>query len=375
MGHQYVFRHKTESIQEYAADTFYGMVLQTINHVINLTLALVLVICSFPLMVIVAFVVKLQDGGDIFFKGTRLGINKKPFSMYKFRTLIPEANKLTKEELLTHQHNLETVSGKFLRDTRLDELPQLYNILKGDMVFLGPRPERPAIYEKFCKNIKGYDKRFTVKPGLIGYSQLLTPHNSPKRIRTFIDNSFLRKRHNVLLDIGLVVCTILIVIETIFRKLNKILWNKIIKSKVFSIYIEKRSLERVRLKMATVNVELETNSKKTVICAGKLIEINEDAFSMYCNTHINGDKLLFTLEIAHRIRKSLIKKCALCYGKVFRQERPVNDQYKYIYVVKYVPISPLHAYLINQYFLPKSLVQRDKLIYRALFFRLLPHNK
>jgi lipopolysaccharide/colanic/teichoic acid biosynthesis glycosyltransferase len=145
-----------------------------INTITNITLSTVLVFCSLPLLALVALVLRFKEGGPVFYRGVRLGMNKRPFIMYKFRTLVPGAESIMGAELLTRRlgsdQKLVTDFGKFLRDTRLDELPQLFNILKGDMDFLGPRPERPAIYERICKHIKGYDKRFDVKPGLIGYS-------------------------------------------------------------------------------------------------------------------------------------------------------------------------------------------------------------
>src|SRR4030042_5740158 len=156
-----------------------------INSTFNSLLSLVLIIFSLPLMVIIALIVKIKDGGPVLYKGVRLGINKTPFIMYKFRTLSKDADKIIGAELLTAEiastKKLVTHFGKYLRDTRLDELPQLFNILKGDMDFVGPRPERPEIYENICSHIRNYDRRFAVKPGLIGYAQLFTPPMTPKR--------------------------------------------------------------------------------------------------------------------------------------------------------------------------------------------------
>ena len=103
--------------------------------------------------------------------------------MYKFRTLPVGAQKKIGSKLLSFRHCKLPFFSKFLRDTRLDELPQLFNIMKGEMDFLGPRPLRPEIYDHMCKGITNYDLRFNVRPGLVGYSQLFTPHSSPKRIR------------------------------------------------------------------------------------------------------------------------------------------------------------------------------------------------
>lgn len=146
-----------------------------INRMFNFILALSLIIISLPGSLIIYLIIRLVDGKPVFYRGIRLGLEKRPFFMYKFRTLKQGAEKEIGAALFSEsgKNNLETTLGRFLRSTRLDELPQLFNILRGDMDFLGPRPERPVVYEKYCRNIPGYDKRFSVKPGMIGYSQLL----------------------------------------------------------------------------------------------------------------------------------------------------------------------------------------------------------
>ena len=146
---------------------------------VNLFFAVILLLVAFPFFVLIPIIIKLQDGGPVFYRGTRLGRNKKPFQMYKFRTLVPDAESTVGARLHSPKMGLETPIGRFLRETRLDELPQMINVIKGDMDLVGPRPERPLIYETLCKNIPGYDTRFRVKPGVIGYSQLFTPPSAP----------------------------------------------------------------------------------------------------------------------------------------------------------------------------------------------------
>jgi lipopolysaccharide/colanic/teichoic acid biosynthesis glycosyltransferase len=332
-----------------------------INTTFNSLLSLVLIVFSLPLMVIIALIVKIKDGGPILYKGVRLGINKTPFIMYKFRTLSKDADKIIGAELLTAEiastKKLMTPFGKFLRETRLDELPQLFNVLKGDMDFLGPRPERPEIYERFCKCIEGYDERFSVKPGLIGYSQLFTPHSAPKRIRTLIDNKFLKKKQNLLWDMGGVVITILAVLKRIFYHGSKIIWGNIIKIKIFGLYREKRYLERIKQHEAVVYIGTKKNDKEIFTDEAKLVDINEEAILIYSNSELNRENLLLKMEMPFkRMFKERKRKTAICDGSVYKKIKLKNEEYKYAYVIKYTPISPLNYYMVRQYFLQESII-------------------
>ncbi len=332
-----------------------------INTTFNSLLSLILIIFSLPLMAIIALIVKIKDGGPVLYKGVRLGINKTPFIMYKFRTLSKDADIVIGAELLTAEiastKKLVTYFGKYLRETRLDELPQLFNILKGDMDFLGPRPERPEIYEKFCKCIEGYDERFSVKPGLIGYSQLFTPHSSPKKIRTLIDNKFLKKKQNLIWDIGGVLITVLAVLKRIIFCGSKIIWNNIIRSKIFGIYREKRHLERVRQYEAVVYIGAKNNDKEIFTDKAKLVDINEDAILVYSNSELNRENLLLRMEMPlKRMFKERKRKTAICEGSVYKKINLEKEEYKYAYVIKYQPISPLNYYMVRQYFLHESVI-------------------
>ena len=160
----------------------------------NTVAAALMLLITLPCFIVIPWLIKRQDGGAVFYSGSRMGKNKRSFTIYKFRTLTSDAEaRLGAQLVSTSQQQLELPIGKFLRDTRLDELPQLFNVLKGDMNIIGPRPERAAVYEAHCRQISGYDKRFAVRPGLIGYSQLFTPHGASKKTRTLIDNAFLQR--------------------------------------------------------------------------------------------------------------------------------------------------------------------------------------
>jgi hypothetical protein len=112
---------------------------------------------------------------------------------------------------------LETLLGKALRDTRLDELPQLLNVLMGDMNMLGPRPVRPSITEQCRAKVPNYDVRFEVKPGIIGYTQALMPHSADKVIRARVNTMLCRRPVNLLQELLFIIVTALSVIEWTLR--------------------------------------------------------------------------------------------------------------------------------------------------------------
>ena len=338
----------------------YAKVSPVLNTGFNVSLSLILIACSMPLLLIIALIIKLQGRGPVLYNGVRLGRHKKPFVMYKFRTLIPGADKIIGAEVLTIQHEkhkIVTTLGKFLRDTRLDELPQLFNILKGEIDFLGPRPLRPDVYDKLCKQIRNYDQRFSTKPGLIGYSQLCTPHSAPKKIRMLTDNKFLKKKQNFILDILLVLYTIFIVIKKVFVEAATLL-HGLIKSKIFSRYKEKRTLKRLRPKGTKVYIGSRINDKAIFTDEAQLIDINEEAFLIYSHHKINQNGLAFKLErdFKRGLGKREKKKSALCHGKFYRESAIIHNSFKNSYVIQYTPISSLNNYRVNQYFLFKSMI-------------------
>lgn len=126
---------------------------------------ILLIVFAIP-MVIIAIAIKLEDGNEIIYKSRRMGKGIKEFNVYKFRTM--KANREELKSNLTHEQ-MVTKTGKFLRKTSLDELPQLFNIIKGEMSFIGPRPWIPEYYEFFTEEQM---KRASVKPGISGLAQV-----------------------------------------------------------------------------------------------------------------------------------------------------------------------------------------------------------
>ena len=125
-----------------------------------------------PIMLLAAVLVKLTSSGPVIFRQERVGLHNKPFYMYKFRSMEQQKPKDEKKAWTVRDDPRVTKVGKFLRKTSLDELPQLFNILRGDMSLVGPRPERPLFVEKFREEIPRYMVKHQVRPGLTGWAQV-----------------------------------------------------------------------------------------------------------------------------------------------------------------------------------------------------------
>jgi len=139
-----------------------------IKRIIDFIFSLIGLILLSPLFLIIAILVKKEDGGSVFFRQTRVGQNGKLFKIYKFRTMIENAEKLGAQVTKGNDPRITKI-GKFLRKYKLDELPQLINVLKGDMSLVGPRPEVPKYVEPYKKE---YEEILKVKPGITDYAAL-----------------------------------------------------------------------------------------------------------------------------------------------------------------------------------------------------------
>lgn len=145
---------------------------QVIKRAMDVAGALVGIVIASPLMLIAAVLVKLSSPGPVIFKQERVGLHGKPFYMYKFRSMEQQSEEEEKKAWTVRGDPRVTGIGKFLRRTSMDELPQLFNILKGDMSLVGPRPERPQFVERFREEIPRYMVKHQVRPGLTGWAQV-----------------------------------------------------------------------------------------------------------------------------------------------------------------------------------------------------------
>ena len=184
---------------------YYAFVKRTIDI---LCAGLGLIILS-PVLLITALGIKIYDGGPVFYKQVRLTRGHREFSIYKFRSMIVDAEK-NGARLASQNDNRITPIGKIIRATRIDELPQLINILKGDMTIVGPRPERPEIEKIYLEELPEFGLRLKVKAGLTGYAQVFGKYNTTPEDKLKLDLLYINQR-SLLLDFKLIFYTIKII--------------------------------------------------------------------------------------------------------------------------------------------------------------------
>ncbi len=329
---------------------------ETADRLFNLVIALLILPFALPILAFVALLVLVSSGRPILYQGVRLGRSRRHFKMYKFRTLREGVEIEMGAKLARFSDQTVTPLGEFLRRTRLDELPQLFNVLRGDMHLVGPRPVRPAVYSSFCVNIPGYDNRFAVRPGLIGQSQLFTPHGTPKRMRSLIDNRFLRRNHAWARDSLIIVVAVCYLTRAVILRLAAAAWRTVMLASSQRRLSDRRASERARLQRALVRWTDPSGNDQS----GRLVDANEQAFMM-TTTHVLSDifpqqmvlEVPFRRSGAERIRR------AKCTTELFN-ELDERDGLR-TYVVRYSPISPFHYYLVHQYFLTESIIGPEHL--------------
>lgn len=177
------------------------------KRLIDIIVSLIVLLITSPIMIMSALVIKLTDGGNVMFKQERVTINEKKFNVLKFRTMVMDAEKLTGPVLAGEDDPRITKFGRIMRATRIDEFPQLLNILAGDMSLVGPRPERPFFVEKFKSEIVDYKYRTIVKAGLTGLAQVLGKYTTTAEDKVRYDILYI-KNYSILMDIKLILQTI-----------------------------------------------------------------------------------------------------------------------------------------------------------------------
>ncbi|MBO6057403.1 MAG: exopolysaccharide biosynthesis polyprenyl glycosylphosphotransferase [Bacteroidales bacterium] len=163
-----------------------------------------------PLMILISLAIFLYDRGPVFYRQTRYTKNGKTFRILKFRSMIPNAEKDGVARLAAEKDDRITPVGKFIRATRLDELPQFFNILSGDMSFVGPRPERPEIADEYEKELPEFAFRLRVKAGLTGYAQIFGKYNTTSYDKLKLDMIYV-ENCSLLMDLKLLLLTLKVI--------------------------------------------------------------------------------------------------------------------------------------------------------------------
>ena len=176
------------------------------KRLMDVVFSLLGLVISAPFFLLIAISIKLTDGGPVFYKQTRLTKDGKTFEIYKFRTMIQNAEKYSGAVLASEHDPRILLVGRLLRATRLDELPQIFNILKGEMSIVGPRPERPELAAEIEKEIPEFSYRLKVKAGLTGYAQVYGKYNTTSYDKLKLDLTYIRN-YSIFLDLKLIFMT------------------------------------------------------------------------------------------------------------------------------------------------------------------------
>jgi len=185
----------------------------TIKRIMDIAIAVCLLIITLPLLLITAIAIKLDSKGPIFYKQQRVGLYSRPFTIYKFRSMRSDAEKDGPQWAKKNDERITRI-GKIIRKYRIDEIPQLMCVLKGNMSMVGPRPERPMFIEKLRKTIPFYASRLKMKPGLTGWAQVRHHYDNnieDVKIKLGYDIYYLSNA-SILLDIQILIRTIYVVL-------------------------------------------------------------------------------------------------------------------------------------------------------------------
>ena len=177
------------------------------KRLFDIVLSFLGIVITSPLMIIIAILIRATSKGPAIYRQTRITVGNREFKMLKFRTMYENAEEKTGPVLSSDDDPRVTKVGRVLRNLRLDELPQLFNVLKGDMSFVGPRPERPFFVEQYSRDIPEYIHRYLVKAGMTGYAQIYGKYDTSAVDKLKYDLLYIRD-YSLMLDIKLILQTI-----------------------------------------------------------------------------------------------------------------------------------------------------------------------
>jgi exopolysaccharide biosynthesis polyprenyl glycosylphosphotransferase len=184
-----------------------------LKRLLDLSAGSLLVLAASPLMAACALAVRLTSPGDVLYRQQRIGRGQKPFRLYKFRTMRQDAEAESGEVLAQPEDPRLTPIGAFLRRYRLDEFPQLFNVLQGTMSLVGPRPERPGFVQRYLAEVPGYAERFSLAPGLTGLAQVNGDYYSSPQNKLRYDLAYMAN-WTLWLDISILLRTVKIVLTS-----------------------------------------------------------------------------------------------------------------------------------------------------------------
>lgn len=191
-----------------------GNLRNIIKRGFDITASLIVLMLTLPIMVITAILIKLDSRGPLLYRQTRVGECGAPFDVLKFRSMRTDAEKDGKPQWAQKNDSRVTRVGRIIRVLRIDELPQLFNVLRGDMSFVGPRPERPFFVDELSKQIPYYSTRHSVKPGVTGWAQISYPYGSTVEDakEKLQYDLYYAKNHTLFLDLIILLQTVQVVL-------------------------------------------------------------------------------------------------------------------------------------------------------------------
>lgn len=183
-----------------------------IKRLLDILISLLLLLFLSPVMLITIIAIKLESPGPVFYRQERVTLNQQVFSILKFRSMVVNAEEATGPVLAKANDSRVTKVGRIIRSTRIDEIPQLINVLKGEMSLIGPRPERTSFVEQFTKENQFYSLRHNVRAGITGYAQVYGKYTSGFESKLKFDLLYI-KNYSILLDFKLLLKTIVVVFD------------------------------------------------------------------------------------------------------------------------------------------------------------------
>jgi sugar transferase (PEP-CTERM system associated) len=194
-----------------------GFVRETVKRFFDVMTSAVLVLVTLPIMILTALCIYLEDRGPVFYRQERVGQGGRVFTIFKFRSMRNDAERDGQPRWAGAGDNRTTIVGRIIRKLRIDELPQILNVLRGDMSFVGPRPERPFFVEQLGSKIPYYGARHSIKPGITGWAQVRYPYGASldDAVEKLQYDLYYVKNHTLFLDI-------MVLIETV----QVVLWGK-----------------------------------------------------------------------------------------------------------------------------------------------------